>query len=153
MAGGGLHRKSTCFLLRRQYPQGDEFRPRPRPDTGWLERLLRNYFVEGPSKGSAPRSKLRTVNAMTSSHRKPRKSCGRTKSTTCGAVPARTGLAALTEKTCLTHIAKGFDSLGRTCVKSNGKLLITPSNKNMHAFLDQVRDAIHQNPLARSRRT
>jgi RNA-directed DNA polymerase len=59
------------------------------------------------------------------------------------------GLQLSPEKTCITHIEQGFDFLGQNLRKYNGKLLITPSKKNMHAFLEKVRDAIHQNRTAK----
>src|SRR5258707_9105195 len=58
------------------------------------------------------------------------------------------GLQLSPEKTCITHIDQGFDFLGQNLRKYNGKLLITPSKKNMHAFLEKERDAIHQNRTA-----
>ena len=49
------------------------------------------------------------------------------------------GLQLSPEKTCITHIEQGFDFLGQNLRKYGGKLLITPSKKNMHAFLEKVR--------------
>ena len=49
------------------------------------------------------------------------------------------GACALAEKTCITHIEQGFDFLGQNLRRYGGKLLITPSKKNMHAFLEKVR--------------
>ncbi|MGD0942016.1 MAG: group II intron maturase-specific domain-containing protein, partial [Terracidiphilus sp.] len=49
------------------------------------------------------------------------------------------------EKTCITHIEQGFDFLGQNLRKYGGKLLITPSKKNMHAFLEKVRGEIRSN--------
>jgi RNA-directed DNA polymerase len=51
------------------------------------------------------------------------------------------GLQLSPEKTCITHIEQGFDFLGQNLRKYGGKLLITPSKKNMHAFLEKVRGA------------
>src|ERR1700678_3460882 len=59
------------------------------------------------------------------------------------------GLQLSPEKTCITHIEQGFDFLGQNLRKYNGKLLITPSKKNMHAFLERVRDVIRQNRTAK----
>jgi RNA-directed DNA polymerase len=59
------------------------------------------------------------------------------------------GLQLSPEKTCITHIDQGFDFLGQNLRKYNGKLLITPSKKNMHAFLERVRDVIRQNRTAK----
>ncbi len=59
------------------------------------------------------------------------------------------GLQLSPEKTCITHIEDGFDFLGQNLRKYGGKLLITPSGKNMHAFLEKVRDAIRSNRAAK----
>ena len=58
------------------------------------------------------------------------------------------GLQLSPEKTCITHIEDGFDFLGQNVRKYDGKLLITPSKKNMHAFLEKVRGVIRQNRSA-----
>ena len=55
------------------------------------------------------------------------------------------GLQLSPEKTCITHIEQGFDFLGQNLRKYGGKLLITPSKKNMHAFLENVRGEIRMN--------
>ena len=55
------------------------------------------------------------------------------------------GLQLSPEKACITQIEDGFDFLGQNLRKYGGKLLITPSGKNMHAFLEKVRDAIRSN--------
>jgi RNA-directed DNA polymerase len=52
------------------------------------------------------------------------------------------GLRLAPEKTRVTHINDGFDFLGQHVRKYNGKLLITPSGKNTHAFLQKVRAII-----------
>jgi hypothetical protein len=49
------------------------------------------------------------------------------------------------EKTCVTHIEQGFDFLGQNLRKYGGKLLIQPSKKNTHNFLEKVRQLIRQN--------
>ncbi len=59
------------------------------------------------------------------------------------------GLQLSPEKTCITHIGDGFDFLGQNLRKYGGKLLITPSGKNMHAFLEKVRDTIRSNRAAK----
>jgi RNA-directed DNA polymerase len=58
------------------------------------------------------------------------------------------GLQLSPEKTCITHIEDGFDFLGQNVRKYDGKFLITPSKKNMHAFLEKVRGVIRQNRSA-----
>ena len=51
------------------------------------------------------------------------------------------GLQLSPEKTCITHIDQGFDFLGQNLRKFDGKLLIRPSKKNTHAFLEKVAEA------------
>ena len=55
------------------------------------------------------------------------------------------GLQLSPEKTCITHIEQGFDFLGTNVRKYGGQLLIKPSKKNMHTFLEKVRAIIRQN--------
>jgi RNA-directed DNA polymerase len=59
---------------------------------------------------------------------------------------AERGLELSPEKTRITHIEDGFDFLGQNVRKySGGKvLLITPSKKNVKAFLDKVRGTIRR---------
>lgn len=52
------------------------------------------------------------------------------------------GLQLSPEKTCITHIDEGFDFLGQNVRKYASKLLIQPSKKNTHAFLEKVRQII-----------
>lgn len=59
------------------------------------------------------------------------------------------GLELSAEKTSVTHIEQGFDFLGQNTRKYGGKLLTTPSKKNLHAFLEKVRTVIRQNPTAK----
>ena len=58
------------------------------------------------------------------------------------------GLQLSPEKTCITSIEEGFDFLGQNLRKYDGKLLIKPSKKNTHAFLEKVRTIIQQNRTA-----
>ncbi|MGB6689232.1 MAG: group II intron reverse transcriptase/maturase [Terracidiphilus sp.] len=55
------------------------------------------------------------------------------------------GLQLSPEKTCITHTEQGFDFLGQNLRRYGDKLLITPSKKNMHAFLEKVRGEIRSN--------
>jgi RNA-directed DNA polymerase len=55
------------------------------------------------------------------------------------------GLQLSPEKTCVTSIEQGFDFLGQNLRKYGGKLLIQPSRKNTHMFLEKVRQLIRQN--------
>ncbi len=50
------------------------------------------------------------------------------------------GLELSPEKTRITHIEDGFDFLGQTLRKYQGKLLTTPSKKNVQAFMAKIRD-------------
>lgn len=62
------------------------------------------------------------------------------------------GLQLSEEKTVITHIEEGFDFLGQTVRKhktgNRSKLLITPSRKNVQAFLEKVRATIKKNQSA-----
>jgi RNA-directed DNA polymerase len=58
------------------------------------------------------------------------------------------GLTLSQEKTLITHIENGFDFLGQHLRKYNGKLLITPSKKNIHTFLESIRKVIKANKQA-----
>ena len=55
---------------------------------------------------------------------------------------AKRGLRLSPTKTTITHIDDGFDFLGQTVRKYNGKLLITPSKKTQKALLEKVRTII-----------
>jgi RNA-directed DNA polymerase len=55
------------------------------------------------------------------------------------------GLQLSPEKTCITPIENGFDFLGQNIRKYGGKMLIQPSRKNTHTFLDKMRQLIRQN--------
>ncbi len=59
------------------------------------------------------------------------------------------GLELSPEKTCITHVEQGFDFLGQNTRKYGGKLLTTPSKKNLHAFLEKVRTVIRRDPTAK----
>src|SRR5256884_9635731 len=58
------------------------------------------------------------------------------------------GLELSIEKTLITHIEDGFDFLGQHLRKYSGKLLITPSKKNVHTFLEGIRKVIKANKQA-----
>ena len=59
------------------------------------------------------------------------------------------GLELSPAKTSITHIDKGFDFLGVSIRKFNGKLLVKPSKKNVKACIDKVRKAIKDNKTAK----
>jgi RNA-directed DNA polymerase len=52
------------------------------------------------------------------------------------------GLELSETKTRITHINQGFDFLGQNLRKYDGKLLIQPSNKNVKAMSEKVREVI-----------
>ena len=58
------------------------------------------------------------------------------------------GLTLSSEKTLITHIEDGFDFLGQHLRKYQGKLLITPSKKSIHTFLEGIRKVIKANKQA-----
>jgi len=59
------------------------------------------------------------------------------------------GLLLSPEKTVITHIEEGFDFLGQNVRKYKAgkrhKLLIKPSKKNVHTFLEKIRDLVKAN--------
>ncbi|MFZ0826943.1 MAG: group II intron reverse transcriptase/maturase [Verrucomicrobiia bacterium] len=55
------------------------------------------------------------------------------------------GLRLSPDKTRLTHINEGFDFLGQNLRKYGGKLLVRPSQKNTHTFLEKVRTILREN--------
>jgi RNA-directed DNA polymerase len=62
---------------------------------------------------------------------------------------AERGLVLSPGKTKITHIGDGFDFLGWNIRKYNGKLLTKPSNANVKAHLDKIRDVIKANKTAK----
>ncbi|MDD5277936.1 MAG: group II intron reverse transcriptase/maturase [Methylovulum sp.] len=62
---------------------------------------------------------------------------------------AERGLVLSPEKTKITHITDGFDFLGWNIRKYNGKLLMKPSNANVKAHLDKIREVIKGNQTAK----
>jgi RNA-directed DNA polymerase len=56
------------------------------------------------------------------------------------------GLELSPEKTSITHIERGFDFLGQTVRKYQGKLFISPSKKNIKNFLAKVRKLVKAHP-------
>jgi len=60
------------------------------------------------------------------------------------------GLELSQEKTKITHIDEGFDFLGVTIRKYNGKFLSKPAKANIKAFLDDIRETIKSNATART---
>jgi RNA-directed DNA polymerase len=62
---------------------------------------------------------------------------------------AERGLVLSPEKTKITHIGDGFDFLGWTIRKYNGKLLMRPSKASVKAHLDKIREVIKTNKAAK----
>lgn len=60
------------------------------------------------------------------------------------------GLELSSEKTFITHIDNGFDFLGFNIRKYNGVLLTKPAQKNVKAFLDNIRNIIKTNATAKT---
>src|SRR5258706_1834846 len=58
------------------------------------------------------------------------------------------GLELSQEKTLITHIEDGFDFLGQHVRKYKGKLLIKPSQKNVKAFLENIRKLVKDDKQA-----
>jgi len=61
---------------------------------------------------------------------------------------AERGLTLSPDKTHVTHIDQGFDFLGQSLRKYNGKLLIKPSRKSVKTLLQKVRGIIKANAQA-----
>jgi RNA-directed DNA polymerase len=54
------------------------------------------------------------------------------------------GLRLSHEKTRIRHLTDGFDFLGQNVRRyGHGKVLLTPSRKNLKTFLDGIREVIH----------
>jgi RNA-directed DNA polymerase len=62
---------------------------------------------------------------------------------------AERGLVLSPEKTKITHIREGFDFLGWNIRRYDGKLLMKPSNANVKAHLDKIREVIKANKMAK----
>ena len=58
------------------------------------------------------------------------------------------GLILSPQKTQLTHIDQGFDFLGQSVRKYNGKLLIKPAKKSIKSLLSKVRQVVKANAQA-----
>lgn len=62
---------------------------------------------------------------------------------------AHRGLALSPEKTRITHIDEGFDFLGMTVRKYDGKLLIKPAKTSVQRFLRRLREIVKDNATVR----
>ncbi|MCG1048824.1 reverse transcriptase domain-containing protein, partial [Mycetohabitans sp. B6] len=58
------------------------------------------------------------------------------------------GLQLASEKTLVTHIARGFDLLGQNVRKYGDKLLIKPARKSVQALLNKVSEVLGKNKAA-----
>ena len=63
---------------------------------------------------------------------------------------AQRGLELSEEKTCLTHINEGFDFLSQNIRKYKNKLLIKPSRKSIHRFLQKVKEIIKKHTASKT---
>jgi RNA-directed DNA polymerase len=61
---------------------------------------------------------------------------------------AERGLELSSEKTVITHIGNGFDFLGQNVRDYDGKILVKPSKKSVHKFLEKIRTVIKGNKAA-----
>ena len=108
-----------------------------------LEQLLKEHFrVKNQWAAASSQGEPRAICGRLHHYRHDQGTAGKRSQATGRAVSARPGLALSPEKTCVTHIEQGFDFLGQNVRKYDGKLLIRPSKKNMHAFLEKVRAVI-----------
>jgi RNA-directed DNA polymerase len=62
---------------------------------------------------------------------------------------AARGLELSPEKTRITHIAKGVDFLGQNVRSFNGRIIVTPSKKNIQAFKAKVKAIFSENKTAK----
>ena len=59
------------------------------------------------------------------------------------------GLELSPEKTSITHITEGFDFLGQNVRRLGGKIIVTPSKKNIQAFKAKVKAIFSKNKTAK----
>jgi len=59
------------------------------------------------------------------------------------------GLELSPEKTRMTHITEGFDFLGQNVRRLGGKIIVTPSKKNIQAFKAKVKATFSKNKAAK----
>ena len=62
---------------------------------------------------------------------------------------ATRGLELSQEKTRTTHVAEGFDFLGQNVRSFGGKIIVTPSKKNIQAFKAKVKEIFAKNKTAK----
>jgi RNA-directed DNA polymerase len=60
------------------------------------------------------------------------------------------GLELSLEKTRITTVEEGFDFLGQTVRRFNGKIIVKPSKKNVTAFLTKIRDILRKSRAAKT---
>ena len=107
-----------------------------------LERLLREPFPRGKRNGPDPKVNfVRYADDFLVTGASHEVLAGQVKPLIEGFLRER-GLVLSLEKTVITHSEDGFDFLGQNVRKYHGKLLITPSRKNVQAFLTKVRTTI-----------
>jgi RNA-directed DNA polymerase len=62
---------------------------------------------------------------------------------------AARGLQLSEEKTRVTHIAEGFDFLGQNIRRLDGRIIITPSKKNVQAFRAKIKEIFNEHRTAK----
>jgi RNA-directed DNA polymerase len=62
---------------------------------------------------------------------------------------ATRGLELSTEKTRITHITEGFDFLGQNVRSFGGRIIVTPSKKNIQAFKAKVKEIFQERKTAK----
>jgi len=62
---------------------------------------------------------------------------------------ATRGLELSQEKTKITHIAEGFDFLGQNVRRFGGKIIVTPSKRNIRAFKAKVKELFSEHKTAK----
>lgn len=148
MAEGGLHGESNAVPDGGRYTAGrDHFAGAGEPDAGWIGATAQEDlpYKEGSWEGTTQK-----VNFVRYADDFIITGCSKELlekevKPLVERFMFERGLQLSPEKTCITHVEDGFDFLGQNLRWYGSKLLLTPSRKNMHAFLDKVRVAIRSN--------
>ena len=110
-------------LLREHFPKGKKRLPRPKVN---LIRYADDFVITGESKELLETEVKPLVEKFL----------------------AKRGLELNQEKTCITQIDDGFDFLGQTIRKYDGKLLTRPSKDNVKRLMDKIRHILKSNRQA-----
>ncbi len=116
------------------------------PDTGRVGNTSRGRVQanEMPREEHQPQSELGEVCGRLHHHRRSKELLENEVRPLVEQFMRERGLELSPEKTCITHIAQGFDFLGQNIRKFEDKLLIRPSRKNVQVFLAKVRQRIRE---------